>query len=67
MSNLFFFLIIIAALATLVVLVRGVLLMASGKDITGERQNRLMTMRVGLQGLAILFVIIFLMLAGSGR
>jgi len=58
-----FILIILAAMATLFVLARGVFLMASGRDISGHRQNRLMGMRVGLQALAIILVVLFLLLA----
>jgi len=61
-----FVLIILAALATLGVLIRGIVLMASGKDVTGEKQNRMMTMRVGLQAVAIVFVMLFLLLARGG-
>lgn len=67
MNTFLFTLVLIAAIATLVVLIRGVLLMASGKDVTGERQNRLMVSRVILQGATIAIVIIFLMFMGVGR
>lgn len=66
MKTALFVLIILAALATLGVLIRGIVLMASGKDVTGEAQNRLMTMRVGLQAVAIVFVMLFLLLARGG-
>ena len=32
--------------------------MARGKDITGQQSNKMMTYRVGLQALAILFIVI---------
>ena len=66
MKTALFVLIILAALATLGVLIRGIYLMASGKDVTGQAQNRMMTMRVGLQALAIVFVMLFLLLARGG-
>lgn len=50
--------IIASAVATLAVLARGIIIMARGQDITGEQSNRMMSLRVALQGLAILFVII---------
>lgn len=67
MSTFFFVIVTIAALATLAVLVRGVLTMASGKEGTGERQNKLMVQRVILQAITILLVIVFLMFMGVGR
>ncbi len=61
-------LIILAALATGYVLVRGVITMAQGKDITGEKSQALMKKRVMLQAVAIIFVILFLLIArGSGN
>lgn len=49
---------VVAALATLGVLARGIIVMARGKDISGKQSNKMMTYRVGLQALAILFIII---------
>ena len=49
---------ILAALALLGVLARGIFIMASGKDIGGVRSNRMMSLRVAFQALAILFIII---------
>jgi hypothetical protein len=49
---------IVAALATLGVLARGIVIMARGRDITGEQSNRMMSLRVAFQALAILFIII---------
>ena len=61
-----FILIAIAAGATLFVLARGVIGMASGKDITGVRSQQLMRKRVMYQAVAIILVILFLLVA-SGR
>lgn len=66
MNSFFFVLIALGALATLFVLVRGIVLMASGKDVGGKRQNKLMVNRVILQAVTILIVVVFLMFA-SGR
>jgi len=66
MSTFVFILIIIFALATLYVLVQGVIGMARGKDITGQRSQALMRKRVMLQGVAILLIVLFLAIAGSG-
>ena len=49
---------IAAALATLGVLARGIVIMARGRDITGEQSNRMISLRVAFQALAILFIII---------
>jgi hypothetical protein len=60
-------LIVLAALATLFVLAKGVIGMAQGKDITGVRSQGLMRQRVMLQAVAIILVILFILLArGSG-
>ena len=66
MQTFVFILIAAMALATLYVLVRGVITMAQGKDITGERSQALMRKRVMYQAIAIVFIVLFLMLA-SGR
>jgi hypothetical protein len=60
-------LIVLAALATLFVLAKGVIGMANGKDITGVRSQGLMRQRVMLQAVAIILVILFILVArGSG-
>jgi hypothetical protein len=49
---------VVSALATLGVLARGIFIMASGKDVTGIKSNKMMSYRVAFQALAILFIII---------
>ena len=50
------------------VLVRGVIAMASGKDVSGQQSQDWMRKRVLFQALAIVFVILILVVAGgSGR
>jgi NADH:ubiquinone oxidoreductase subunit 6 (subunit J) len=49
------------------VLVRGVVGMASGRDMTGEQSQKWMQRRVLLQGVAIVIVILILIIAGSNR
>ena len=67
MSTFLLILILLAAGATLYVLVKGVIGMAQGKDITGERSQELMRKRVMFQAVAIILVILFLLVAqGSG-
>jgi hypothetical protein len=66
MTGLVTILIIAAALATLYVLVRGVITMAQGKDVTGARSQDLMRKRVLFQAMAILLVVLLLMMAGGG-
>jgi hypothetical protein len=56
-------LIVLAALATLFVLAKGVIGMAQGKDITGARSQGLMRQRVMLQAVAIILVILFILVA----
>jgi hypothetical protein len=60
-------LLILAMAATVYVLVRGVMAMASGKDITGEQSQKWMQRRVLFQAVAIVFVILILIVAGSAR
>ncbi|MGQ0659773.1 HIG1 domain-containing protein [Sphingosinicella sp.] len=59
-------LLVLAALATLFVLIRGVVTMAGGKDITGQRSQELMRKRVLFQAIAI-FIAVLLLLVASGR
>lgn len=67
MTNTLLILLLVAAMAaTAYVLVRGVISMASGKDLSGEAQQAWMRKRVLFQGVAILFVIVILMLASAG-
>ena len=59
---------LIAAMgATAYVLVRGVMAMASGKDMSGERQQHYMRKRVLYQGVAIMIVVVILLLAGASK
>jgi len=58
-------LLLLAMGATAYVLVRGVIAMASGKDITGEQQQSYMRKRVLFQALAIVVVILILIVAGQ--
>lgn len=67
MTPLLIILIVLAAGATLYVLVKGVVGMAQGKDINGQRSQQLMQKRVMFQAIAILLTILLLIVAGSGR
>ena len=58
-------LLVLAMGATLYVLVRGVIAMASGKDLTGEQSQKWMQRRVLFQAVAIVIVILILVLAGQ--
>lgn len=58
-------LIALAAGATLFILAKGVIGMASGKDITGARSQDLMRKRVLFQAIAIVLVVLFLIVAGG--
>ena len=60
-------LLLLAMGATAYVLVRGVMAMASGKDISGERQQDYMRKRVLFQAIAIIIVILILIVAGASR
>jgi hypothetical protein len=67
MQTLLIILIIAAAGATAFVLVKGVIGMAQGKDVTGVRSQDLMRKRVMFQALAIVLVVLLLVVAGGGR
>jgi len=56
---------LIAMGATAYVLIRGVIAMASGKDVTGEQQQNYMRKRILFQGIAILIVILLLYFASN--
>ena len=58
-------LIVLGGLATLYVLVRGVIGMAQQKDITGQRSQQLMQKRVMFQAVTILLAIALLAVMGS--
>ena len=66
MSTFLFILLLIAMAAVVYVLVRGVIAMAHGKDVSGEVQQGYMQKRVLYQAIAIVIVVLILMLA-SGR
>lgn len=63
MSTLFIILIVLAMAGTAFVLVKGVLAMASGKDIGGVKQQKLMRQRVFLQAVAVVLVVLVLMMS----
>ena len=66
MNGLLYILLVAAMGAVLYVLVRGVIAMANGKDVTGEVQQGYMQKRVLYQGIAIVIVVLILAVA-SGR
>ncbi len=67
MSPILFILLAVAMAAVLYVLVRGVIAMANGKDVSGEVQQGYMQKRVLYQAVAIVIVILILAMAGGGR
>ena len=58
-------LIVLAAGATLFILVKGVIGMAQGKDITGQRSQELMRKRIMFQAIAIGLAVLLLLLASG--
>jgi hypothetical protein len=58
-------LLLLAMAGVVYVLVRGVIAMASGKDLTGEQSQMWMRRRVLFQAAAIVIVICILALAGA--
>jgi uncharacterized pyridoxal phosphate-containing UPF0001 family protein len=66
--NWFLVLLLVAAMAaTAYVLVRGVMTMAQGKELSGEQQQMWMRRRVQFQALAVILVVIILLAAGMSR
>jgi hypothetical protein len=65
MTPILIILIVIMAGATLFVLAKGVIGMASGKDLTGARSQALMRKRVLYQAVAIVLVVLLLLVAGG--
>ena len=66
MQTLLVILLVLAAGATLFVLIKGVIGMAQQKDISGQRSQELMRKRVMFQAAAILIAVLLLMLASGG-
>ncbi len=58
-------LLLLAMAGVVYVLVRGVVAMASGRDLTGEQSQMWMRRRVLFQALAIVLVILILVIAGA--
>jgi len=65
MSTVMIILLVAAMAATAYVLVRGVIAMAAGKDVTGEQQQAWMRKRVLFQAVAIVIVALILILASA--
>ena len=66
MSTALIILLVVAMAATAYVLVRGVIAMASGKDVTGEKQQDWMRKRVLFQAVAVVLVALILIMASAG-
>jgi uncharacterized membrane protein len=60
-------LLLLAMAGVVYVLVRGVIAMASGKDLTGEQSQKWMQRRVLFQALAIVIVVLILFVAGASH
>ena len=58
-------LLLLAMAATVYVLIRGVIGMASGRDLTGQESQKWMRRRVLFQAVAIVLVILILVIAGA--
>jgi len=65
MTPLLIILLVLAMGATAYVLVRGVIAMASGKDLSGEQQQNYMRKRVLYQAIAVLILILIFVVAGQ--
>ena len=65
MNTALIILLVVAMAATAYVLVRGVIAMASGKDVTGQAQQDWMRKRVLFQAVAVVLVALILILASA--
>jgi hypothetical protein len=65
MRILLLILLLLAMAGVVYVLVRGVMAMASGRDVTGEQSQKWMQRRVLFQAVAIILVILILVVAGA--
>lgn len=65
MTPILIVLLILVMGATAYVLVRGVIAMASGKDVSGEQQQNYMRKRVLFHAVAIVLIILILVVAGQ--
>ncbi|MBZ6377594.1 twin transmembrane helix small protein [Pacificimonas flava] len=65
MNTFIIILIILTALATAFVLVRGIMIMASGKDVSGRRSNKMMNARVWLQAATIGLIVLLAFVMGA--
>jgi hypothetical protein len=66
MSGLFVVLMVLAMIATLGVLIVGIVSMAQGGDFHRRYANKLMRARVVMQAIALVFFAIVIFLAGRG-
>ncbi len=65
MTPILIILIVIMAAFVLYSLVRGVIVMAQGKDATGQQSQDWMRKRVKYQAIAIVLVVLLLLIAGG--
>ena len=67
MQTILIIMVVLAALATLFILIRGVVTMANGKDITGKRSQALMRKRILFQAVTIVLAVLLLLVFGGSR
>ena len=67
MQTILIIMVVLAALATLFILIRGIVTMANGKDITGERSQALMRKRILFQAVTIVLAVLLLLVFGGSR
>jgi len=77
MTTFLVILIILAAIATVVALIRGIITFlrtteedlkgGQGPSASGLKQNKMMMARIGFQALAVLIVALLLLMTGGGR
>ncbi|MEE4349082.1 MAG: HIG1 domain-containing protein [Pacificimonas sp.] len=65
MNTFIIVLIVLFALGTVAALVRGIMIMASGKDIDGRQSNKMMNARVYLQAGTIALIVLLAFSLGA--
>jgi Hypoxia induced protein conserved region len=65
MNTFLLILIALTAIATVVALVRGLVVMAGGKDVSGQASNKFMFYRVAFQAVTVVLLVILAMAMGN--
>jgi hypothetical protein len=65
MNTFLLILIVLTAIATVVTLVRGLVAMAGGKDVSGQTSNKFMFYRVAFQAVTVILLVVLALSMGN--